>query len=250
MKSKPFIQYEAVSMGYRRNSPVLTHVSFSLAKGDFVGLIGPNGSGKTTLLKTLLGLLPPLSGGVRIDPQVRFGYVNQSQLADDLFPFSVGETVLMGRYGMIGAFRRPQKEDQQQVRQALTKLGILNLIDQPYRDLSGGQKQRTLIARALVSEPTVLVLDEPTNDLDIAGEHQVMELLKKINEQEKMTVIVVSHLLNVVLGYARKVGLTGLKSFIFEPMEKIATRERLSQLYAHPLDVRDVNGRKVILPCD
>ncbi len=237
-------------MGYHRNNPVLSSVSFSLAKGDFVGLIGPNGSGKTTLLKTLLGLLKPLSGTIRVASEVRFGYVNQSQLSDDLFSLSVGEVALMGRYGIIGALRRPAKEDRQRVRQVLTQFGILNLIDQPYRDLSGGQKQRTLIARALVSEPTVLVLDEPTNDLDIAGEHQVMELLKKINEEEKMTVIVVSHLLNVVLGYARKVGLTGLKSFIFEPMEKIATSERLSQLYAHPLDVKEFNGKKVILPCD
>ncbi len=250
-KKTSLIQYDLVSVGYQKKSPVLSGLSFAIEKGDFIGLIGPNGSGKTTLLKTVLGLLKPLSGTIYLNPkETRFGYVKQRQYVDDLFPLSVGEVVLMGRYGMIGALRRAKKEDGLRVQQALTKLGMLKLIDKPYRDLSGGQKQRVLIARALVVEPTILVLDEPTNDLDIAGEHQIMELLQKINQKEKMTVVVVSHLLNVVLGYAQKVGLTGLSEFVFEPIQKIATSQTLSELYGHEIQVKTVNGKKVILPCD
>lgn len=250
-QKEPLIQYESVSIGYSKKSPVLSGLSFVIESGDFIGLIGPNGSGKTTLLKSLLGLQKPLSGQIEInDREIRFGYVKQRQTVDELFPLSVGEVVLMGRYGMMGFLRRPQKEDWEQVRKALMKLDSLKLIQQPYRDLSGGQKQRVLIARALASEPTVLILDEPTNDLDVGGEHQIMELLKQINQEEGITVIVVTHILNVVLGYAKKIALTGLDKFVFDSIEKIATSETLSQLYQHQIKVKEVDGKRVILPCD
>lgn len=197
------IEFRDVSVGYRRGEPVLGGLSFAVRPGDFLALIGPNGAGKSTILKTLLGLLPPLAGKIeRHEEGLRYGYVQQRQYIDEIFPLSVREVVMMGRYGMIGPVHRPRKEDRAAVDEALATVGISGLAKIPYRDLSGGQKQRTLIARALASDPSLLVLDEPTNDLDARGERQVMELLRELNGRGK-TILVVSHLLHVVAQYAR-----------------------------------------------
>ncbi|MDH7568996.1 MAG: ATP-binding cassette domain-containing protein, partial [Armatimonadota bacterium] len=169
----PLIVFEDVVLGYGRE-PVLSDLSFAIRRGDYLGIVGPNGSGKTTLLKGVLGVLPPLSGrivrGRDGGREVRFGYVPQINTVDELYPLGVLDVVLMGRYRRIGLVRRPGKEDRERAMAALEEVGIAHLAPRLYRDLSGGQRQRVLMARALAIEPDILVLDEPTNDMDIAAE--------------------------------------------------------------------------------
>lgn len=248
MTSQSLIQFEKVSVGYSRRQPVLTGLSFSIYQGEFLGLIGPNGSGKSTVLKTLLGLLAPLAGSVRApNGNLHFGYVQQRQFVDDIFPLTVRDVVMMGRYGILGPLRRPRRADWEKVNQVLQTTGLSDLARKSYRELSGGQKQRTLIARALASDPTFLVLDEPTNDLDIEGEQQVMTLLQRLHREEKKTILVVSHLLNVVLNFAEKIAFTIGGELQFQNIDEVITEENLSKLYRIPMKIDRINGKKVVL---
>src|ERR1019366_2021743 len=147
--------------------------SFSLDvfDGDFLSIVGSNGSGKTTLLRTLLDLLPPLAGQVKTSAEVRFGYVPQKSKPNLGFPLTVEQVVMLGRVKRIGPMKLPQFKDVQAVVTALSSVGISKLSRKYVHTLSGGQYQRTLIARALASEPNILVLDEPTTGMDIVAEH-------------------------------------------------------------------------------
>jgi iron complex transport system ATP-binding protein len=158
-------------------------VSFGLAAGQVLCLLGPNGSGKTTLFRTLLRLLEPHAGAVRVDgasiaawPRRRlaqvFGYVPQAQ--PGTFPFTAREVVLMGRTAHVGLFASPSAHDRRQADAALEALGIAHLGDRAYPEMSGGERQLTLVARALAQEPTILVLDEPTASLDFGNQVRVL----------------------------------------------------------------------------
>src|SRR2546425_1241090 len=160
------IQFDKVDLGYGRRR-VLTAIEFDVISGDFLGIVGPNGAGKTTLLKAILGLLKPMAGIVERPAEgLRIGYVPQRESVDTLFPLTVLDIVLMGRYTRLGPFGRPGKADRAEAMASLEHVGITNLAHRPYPNLSGGQKQRTLIARALVGDPNLLILDEPTNGMD------------------------------------------------------------------------------------
>src|SRR5262249_7740495 len=148
------------------------NLSFTMSARDYIAIVGPNGAGKTTLLHAILGALPPQSGTItqHREPLI-FGYVPQAQTMDDQFPLTALDIVLMGRYRKIGLLKRPSKEDRERAHLALEQVGVPDLAPRLFREFSGGQKQRTLMARALVCDPDVLVLDEPTNDMDVAAEH-------------------------------------------------------------------------------
>ncbi len=158
---------------------VLRHVDLTLGRGEFLGIVGPNGGGKTTTIRSLLGLLKPIAGGIRIgDGQpLRFGYVPQRDTVDTLFPIPVEEIVLMGRYGRIGPVRWPSRTDRAIVRDSLEHVGMSALARRNYTELSGGQRQRVLIARALATEPDLLVLDEPTHGMDMPSESALLALI-------------------------------------------------------------------------
>src|SRR5205085_3505509 len=150
----PLVKFEHATLGYGRRV-VLSDLSFDIPPGDFLGLVGPNGAGKTTILRAILGSLKPMSGSVTIALGLRFGYVPQRDSVDYNFPLKVIDVVLMGRYDRIGLGRRPTRQDREVACEALEHVGILDLADRQLNALSGGQKQRTLIARALVGQPTV-----------------------------------------------------------------------------------------------
>src|ERR1041385_3074648 len=172
------IEFNHTDLGYGRNV-VLRDIHFDIEQGDFLGIVGPNGAGKTTLLKAILGLLKPLSGQVSVDAGgLRIGYVPQRESVDTLFPLTVMDIVLMGRYSRLGPFSRPGKMDHDLAMKALEHVGITNLAHRSYPNLSGGQKQRALIARALVGDPNLLILDEPTNGMDLVSERAIMELVR------------------------------------------------------------------------
>jgi ABC-type Mn2+/Zn2+ transport system ATPase subunit len=235
-----------VTLGYGRR-PVLTDISFDIPEGDFLGLVGPNGSGKTTILRAILGTLAPLAGTVTRAPGLRFGYVPQRDQVDYGFPLKVLDVVLMGRYDRIGIGRRPAREDREHAKSALDHVGIVDLADRPLSALSGGQKQRTLIARALVGEPNVLVLDEPTTGMDLVATTQILGLVRELHERDRLTVLMVSHALNEVANYVDRIALVNEGRFRIGPIDEILGEQVLSDLYGIPVEVASVGGHRIVL---
>lgn len=198
--SDPVIQFEGVSKSFGPTR-VLQEVSFAVEECVSTAIIGPNGGGKTTLLRLMLGLIEPNSGSIRIfgrNPRAarkRIGYVPQAIRFDPLFPVSVLEIVLMGRLDRLpfGFFHRACK---QAAVEALARVGLEKVADRPFSDLSGGQRQRVLIARALACEPELLLLDEPTANVDLTVEAKLLETLESLEQQ--LTIVMVSHDLGLV----------------------------------------------------
>ncbi len=205
---EPAIEVEGVSFSYG-GPVVLEDVNLSLDQRDFASLIGPNGGGKTTLLKVILGLLRPSQGRVRIlggspgEQRRRIGYIPQKAQFDPQFPVSVFEVVLMGRLGWGQPFGFYSKSDREHSLNALEEVGLVDLRHRAFSALSGGQQQRVLIARALTGEPEILLLDEPTANLDVHMEEAFYDLLVNLNH--RMTVVLVSHDLGVVSRLVRTV---------------------------------------------
>ncbi|MBN1769665.1 MAG: metal ABC transporter ATP-binding protein [Deltaproteobacteria bacterium] len=252
MADTPLIRCTKIAIGYS-GRVLLDGIDFSLARGEFVGLVGPNGGGKTTLLRTVLGLIPPVRGEVVRAPSpsggaLRFGYVIQREHLDRVFPLSLREVVLMGRTARIGLLRFPGREDRRKVAEALERVGIADLADRPFRDLSGGQQQRAIIARALAEEPDVMVLDEPTTGTDVAGEGAVMDLLADLN-RGGMTMLMVSHALSTVMNHAARLAFIrhDRKLFRMGPTREMLTREVLTELYEVPVQVDSIGGHLVVL---
>ena len=242
----PLVTFDRATLGYGRRA-VLSDLTFDIPPGDFLGLVGPNGAGKTTVLRALLGTLEPLSGTVTRAPGLRFGYVPQRDQVDYNFPLTVMDVVLMGRYDRIGLWRRPGKEDRQLAMEALEHVGIPHLAERQLQDLSGGQKQRALIARALVGKPNVLVLDEPTNGMDLVSTTQILGLVRELHERDALTVLMVSHALNEVANYVERIALVVQGGFRIGTVDQIMTETTLSQMYGIPVDVESVNGHKIVV---
>ncbi len=199
------IDVQNVSFSYT-DTPVIKNVSLQIHKGDYVGIVGPNGGGKSTLMKLLVGLLTPESGTVRLFGQqlgtfrdwYKIGYVPQRMTFDTQFPVTVEEVVMMGRYGKLGLFHVPTKEDKEKVAIALTHVGMHALRTRQISDLSGGQQQRVFIAKALASEPEIVFLDEPTVGVDMKTQQQFYELLRTLNRELRLTLVLVSHEVDIV----------------------------------------------------
>lgn len=226
-----FFSYEGV--------PVLEDVSLSVEQGEFVALIGPNGAGKTTLLKIILGLLPAQRGEVRVfgkppkdlgDLRHRIGYVPQLPHFDPHFPITLREFVLTGRYGLIGVGRRPRKSDWEAAQKALEAVHLEALEGKLLGELSGGQRQRALIARALSTEPEVLLCDEPTTAIDPKSSEGFYELLLRLKERGK-TIVVVSHDVGVIAQYADSIACLNRTVFCHRRPEEVISEEVLEALY-------------------
>ncbi len=243
--SEALVTFDNATIGYGRHS-VLSGLSFALHRGGYIGIVGPNGAGKTTLLRSILGTLKPMSGRIIRAPNVRFGYVPQAQTMDEHFPLTVLDIVLMGRYPACGLIRRPSPSDRQRAEQALADVGIPDLAQRSFCNLSGGQRQRMLVARALVSDPDALLLDEPTSDMDIAAEKSTMELLDRLHNERGLLVLMVSHVLNLVVNHVSDVAILGGAQFAIGHVEEMVQSQRLEQLYNMPVTVAEVNGNRVV----
>lgn len=188
---------------------VLQDVDLTIAQREFVSVVGPNGGGKTTLLKLMLGLLQPARGGVRVfgraplEVRRRIGYVPQHVQFDLHFPVTVTDVVLMGRLGTGLGIGPTRRADRQAAQTALAEVGLADFHRRPLTTLSGGQRQRVLIARALASEPDLLLLDEPTANLDLLVQGDFFELLHRLNE--RLTILLVSHDVGFVSQHVKKV---------------------------------------------
>jgi len=242
---KKIIKFEKVCLGYGRRK-VFNSLSFDVLEGDFLGIIGPNGSGKTTILRSIVGLLKPQQGEISTGTDLRFAYCMQRQFIDTLFPFTVYEIVMMARTSLIGRLRRPQACDRGGVKHALEIVGIPHLINERFYNLSGGQKQRTLLARALSTEPNFLVLDEPTTDLDIKARREILELVQSLHQEQKITIILVTHELNEVINFAQKFMFlsTAHPDRIYDKSE--LNQELLREIFETPLQLKEMDGRAII----
>jgi ABC-type Mn2+/Zn2+ transport system ATPase subunit len=239
------ITFDRVTLGYGRR-PVLTDLSFRIPEGDFLGLVGPNGAGKTTILRAILGSLSPLSGTITRADGLRFGYVPQRDQVDYNFPLKVVDVVLMGRYDRVGLARRPGRHDRDRARAALEHVGIAHLADEPLSALSGGQRQRALIARALVGEPNLLVLDEPTNGMDLVSTTQILALVRELHERDGLTVLMVSHALNEVANYVRRIALVLEGAFRVGDVDEIMTEDTLTEMYGIPVEVSSFGEHRMV----
>jgi zinc transport system ATP-binding protein len=198
------LRFEEVCFAYEREE-VIHNVDLAIPEMSMVAVVGPNGGGKSTLIKLSLGLLQPRHGRIRVFEQTperarqRIGYVPQHLQFDPAFPVSALDVVLMGRAERhwLGPYR---KDDRARAEEALERVGLLSLAQRGFPHLSGGERQRVLIAQALVSDPEMLFLDEPTANVDAKVEHEIYDLLHDLNDH--MTIVVVSHNLNVVTRHA------------------------------------------------
>ncbi len=206
--NQTIIETHNLNFSYDRQ-PVISGVNLKIQSGDFMAMIGPNGGGKTTLLKLMLGLLKADSGSIRIfgkppkEVSYRIGYVPQDIHINQNFPISSSDVVLMGKLKPGKGWSRHAKEDRIDALQALERVGIGKYSNRRIGELSVGQKQRVFIARALVTDPDILFLDEPTASIDTKGQNEFYAILKELNQ--KITIIVVSHDLMVISRYVKSV---------------------------------------------
>ena len=210
---KNIISIENVSFAYNKEN-VLQDIILSIDEGDFVGIIGCNGSGKSTLMKLLIGQLSPSKGKIKLfDEDLdkssnlnRIGYVPQISLSSGAnFPATVEEVVMTNLYSKIGFMKFPKKEHKEKVKAALKVVNMEDFSKRLIGNLSGGQQQRVMIAKALVSDPKIIILDEPTTGIDAASEAKLYALLEKLNKDSKITIVIVSHDFAKISKYTNKI---------------------------------------------
>jgi len=232
------ITLEHVWASYEADS-VLEDVNFTLYRGDFVGLIGPNGGGKTTLIKVMLGLVKPRQGKVTVlgqAPEIGrqvIGYVPQLQIYDKDFPILVWDVVSMGRLKPGLGQLRLDAQDKLKIEETLRQTGIIELSKRTIDELSGGQRQRMYIARALASEPQILLLDEPTANVDPQATAHIYQLLKELNK--KVTILLISHDMVAISSYVKTIGCVN-RRLIYHG-EKQITPEMMDTVYGCPVDL-------------
>jgi zinc transport system ATP-binding protein len=203
---KEIVSLRDVSFSYDKK-PFIRHVDLDIYEKDFLGLVGPNGGGKTTIIKLLLGLLEPDSGNIEVfgkkpkEGRKEIGYLSQFKNIDFDFPITVWEIVLQSR--LSGIFKRFNGEDKKRAKKALKAVDLLDKRDKNLNELSGGEKQRAFVARALASEPRLLILDEPTSNVDIRIQESLYELLKELNKD--IGILIIDHNLEIMSKYAKEV---------------------------------------------
>lgn len=243
-----------------RENIALRGVSLRVKDGEFVGIIGPNGAGKTTLLTTVNGIGKLVSGrvwvlGHYLTPgnghalRKKIGYVAQIQNIEPRMPVSVRDVVMIGRYGLLGLFTRPGKNDWKIVDEVLELVGMTHLAQRPIGHLSGGEQQRVAIARCLAQEPEIFLLDEPTASLDWKAQVDILQLVKLVHNSRRLTTLFVTHDLRALPIACNRVVLMkqGLIWGEGAP-EKMLTDSNLSQVYDIPIDeVRKRRGENILV---
>ncbi len=236
MNQPPAIEIAGVRFSYD-GAPVLEDVNLMIPEGDFVSVVGPNGGGKTTLLRLVLGLIQPSTGTIRVlglppeKARPRVGYMPQHARLDPQFPATVMDVALMGRLGNGRSFGPYSKKDKEIAGKVLEEVGLYPVRGRSFASLSGGQRQRLLIARALACQPDLLLLDEPTSNLDVVVEGEFYELLKELNT--RATVVLVSHDLGFVSKFVKSVVCVKRKVALHPTTE--VTGEIISSIYGSPI---------------
>ena len=223
-----------------RDQQILSQISLQIFNGDYIAIIGPNGGGKTTLVRMLLGLNEPSSGTIKLFGKKlsefkewsKIGYVPQrASLVDANFPATVLDIVNMGRTAKRSLFSRVNDDDKQAVDDAIKKMDIENLKDKMIGTLSGGQRQRVMIARALASKPEILILDEPNTGVDAVSQKRFYELLGKLNREENMTVLFITHDIGVIADDIGRLFTINQKATICNNPKEALSCEDMTELY-------------------
>ena len=235
---------DGVSVGYEETT-VLRDISFHVHADQFTGIVGPSGSGKTTLLRTLLGTLKPQRGRVTVDPGLRMAYVPQLETVNWNFPVTVFECVLMART-QGRQWPRPTRKDRRAVALVLERLGIDDLAERHIRQLSGGQQQRMFLARALLSEPQLLVLDEPTSGVDISTRHDMLHLLADLHE-DGISIMLTTHDLNGMAAHLPHLVTVNGRIVAEGTPQEVITPDVLEQTFGARLEVLEHLGMPVVV---
>lgn len=212
----PIIDLRGVSTVYEgERRPAIKDINLIVEEGEFIYIVGPNAAGKTTLLETINGLLPISKGSALVfnldvrkygrEIRREIGYVPQDFMVEPNEPYTALDVVLMGRYGKIGVINKPGKKDRMEAVEAMRLLGVEELANKPIGKLSGGQQQKVMIARALAKEPKILLMDEPFSNLDSGSRDRVLMLVNRLNEEQKVTIIIVTHDLSQVMGQNHRI---------------------------------------------
>jgi ABC-type Mn2+/Zn2+ transport system ATPase subunit len=231
-----------LALGYGGRS-VLEHVDFEVGKGEFWFFLGPNGSGKTTLVRALLRELSPSAGELALDTALgvheAIGFVPQRGEINPTLPTTLQEFTSLGLVGVAS------DREEERVATALAEVGLAGLARDDFSSLSGGQRQRALLARALVREPRTLLLDEPTTGLDLAAEHGLLLRLRRLNEEQQLTIVVVTHEIELAARYASHVALFHDGGVTAGARDDVLSGSRIGQIYG--LRVRiDADGVHVL----
>ncbi len=235
MKGAAAIEVRDLTVAYR-DKPVLWDIDLTVPPGVLMAVVGPNGAGKTTFVKALLGLLPVSAGRIRFfdapyeASRQQIAYVPQRGSVDWDFPTSVLDVVMMGRYGRLGWIRRPGKREREQAREALARVGMEDFAGRQIRQLSGGQQQRVFLARALVQDARVYLMDEPFQGVDAVTERAIIDLLRALRSEGR-TLLVVHHDLQTVEEYFDRVMLLNVRRIASGPVEQAFTTENLRLTY-------------------
>ena len=236
--TNPIIQVDGLSASYDHKT-VLSQVNLTVYEHDFLGVIGPNGGGKTTLIKSILGLHQPDTGKIRFFkqgkevPEIKMGYLPQYNTIDKKFPISVYEVILSGLSKQKSLFRRYNDEHHESVRQMIVRMGLEGLEHRAIGELSGGQLQRTLLGRALVSNPEVVILDEPSTYIDKRFETKLYSLLEEINQER--AIILVSHDIGTVLKNVKTIACVN-ETVHYHPHTEVPT-EWLEEHFGCPIEM-------------
>ncbi|XZE19851.1 metal ABC transporter ATP-binding protein [Pirellulaceae bacterium SH449] len=242
-ESSPFIQVADLTVAYQRK-PVLWEISLEIPEGALVGLVGPNGAGKSTLLKAMLGMVNQVSGEITLEgkpilqQRERIAYVPQRESVDWDFPASVLDVVTMGLYRKIGWFMPVRKHHKQLALEALERVGIADLANRQISQLSGGQQQRTFLARALVQDADLYMMDEPFAAVDAATEQSIVSVLRSMQRDMK-TMLVVHHDLHTVPDYFDYLILLNVHAVAYGPMQTTFTPDNLRKTYGGRLTLLD-----------
>ena len=247
MAAKPIVEIRDVSVKYPNGVLALDSITLDVNDKDLIALIGPNGAGKSTLIKVILGLIKPTSGSVRLlgsenlTKNLKYvGYVPQSAQARDVnLPFSVFETVMLGRTPQIGLFHGTGAKDRQKVEEMLKLFGIFELKDRKIGQLSGGQSQRVFLAKAMVADPKLLLLDEPTSGVDTTSKTEFYQTLERLNKETGITVILCSHDIGVITKIANRVLCINRSQFFCGENADFNASAEIHKVYNHPVEIID-----------
>jgi zinc transport system ATP-binding protein len=241
------VELKDVIVKYPNGVTALDGINIDINSKDLIALIGPNGAGKSTLLKIILGLTKPTSGTVKLfgsddlDKNLKYvGYVPQSaQARDPNLPFNVYETVMLGRIPIAGLLHGTGEKDKQKVEETLKLFGIYELRDRKIGQLSGGQSQRVFLAKAMVAEPKLLLLDEPTSGVDTTSKKEFYNMLDRLNKEREITVVLSSHDVGVITKIANRVLCINRSQFFCGENEDFAADIEIHRLYDHPVELME-----------
>ncbi|KUO78231.1 MAG: iron ABC transporter ATP-binding protein [Desulfosporosinus sp. BRH_c37] len=246
------LEVKAASFGYAKRT-VLRNISFKVATGEFLCLLGPNGVGKTTLFKSILGFLDVRAGEVTLDGQnikkwskprlaKAIGYVPQAHTPP--FPYTVLDVILMGRMAHLGLFSSPSREDVKIAEESLEKLSISFLKNMTYTEISGGERQMVLIARAITQKPQLLILDEPTSNLDYGNQVRVLLQIRKLSDQG-ISILMTSHFPNHAFLCCPKVVLLNKNGFEVGTTDDLITESNMKDTYGINVKIAKIDDHGV-----